>query len=272
MTGVGGFLGGITYKYLSKKHKVFSICRNCYDNNWKNIESHFNPDTLINFGWGGANNSKELNLPLQIDNIKNNIDLFNLSLSSGVKNFVFISSSWVYGNYTDILSENYKCNPINLYGFSKYTIENILRVCAEINNINLLIVRPFFIYGPGDNKNKFIPTIVNKCLKNEDIEINFPERQIDYLYIDDFLSGLEILLDKKANGIYNMCSGNGYKISEITEKLKIITNSKSKITYKEDNSDIKYWVGNNSKLKSFDWDSKTNIKDGLSKLIISQKQ
>ena len=70
--------------------------------------------------------------------------------NNGIKRFVFISSSMVYGNFYAPASESHVCLPVNYYGILKLAGEQLVRSYCELNDIDWIIVRPSAVYGPGD--------------------------------------------------------------------------------------------------------------------------
>ena len=271
VTGTNGFLGGAIYNFLSHKYNVYpfghrqlNLIREGLDFDKKHIIKNIKPETLINFGWGGSSDSKYLNNIEQFDNIKTCIDLFNFAVEVGVKTFIQISSSWRYTHRYGI----------NNYGLCKGWTDNILARMASLNNIKILTIVPYWIYGPNDKKNRFIPKIINSCLKNEKIELHPAQNLVDYLYVSDFCEAAQTILEKGNNfEIYNICSGNGYKIQDIVEKIKFLTDSKSKINFNLDyppGFNIE-WIGDNSNLRNLGWEQKINIIDGLKETIEYEK-
>lgn len=265
ITGSTGFLGEATYRFLSHKHNVFPLStRSTHNlNKLKDfVKNKVKPDILINFGWGGGSNSKDLNSIEQFDNIKTCIDLFNFAVECGVKRFIQISSSW---KYSDVYG-------FNNYGYCKGKVDEILYRMGLNSHIKVIKVLPWWVYGPNDKENRFIPTIINKCLKNEKIELHPAQNFVDYIYVLDFVEGLNIILEKAdyfGDFDYNICSGNGYKIKDLVEGIKSLTNSKSELNFNKlypYNFNME-WIGCNKKIKELGWSHKVSIEEGLKKTI-----
>ena len=268
MTGYTGFLGKALCEVLNVEHNIFHIpSKNI--NRLNEISINQNQSIFIHMGWGGASNNKDLNSSIQIENIKQSIDLFYFALNLGVTHFFFVSTSWVYGKYSKICNENDLCEPKNLYGFSKLKVEEIWQELCNKNNMKLTIIRPFWIFGEGDKENRFIPTIINKCLKNEKIELNKCNHFVNYLHVSQFCSAFKILVDKQAEGIYNICNDFPNKVEFIIKQIAEITNSSSNITFNKPYSSdfINCWDGDNTKLKCFDWKNKLTLTEGLNQTI-----
>lgn len=267
ITGTSGFLGGAVYNSLAHKHNVypfghrqFNVIRNGEDFNKKHIIKNVKPDIIINFGWGGGSDSKYLDSIEQFDNIKTCIDLFNFGIDVGVKRFIQIGSSWQY----------FETFGYNNYGFCKFLAKEILKKMAITSNIKMESITPWWIYGPNDKENRFIPKIINFCLKNEPISLHPAQNLVDYLFIEDFVSAVALIVEKNDGQVsHNLCSGHGYKTQNIVEKIKLLTNSKSIITYdKEYPAGFNMeWIGNNSKIRKLGWTEKVSLEEGLIKTI-----
>ena len=259
ITGSNGFLGGSTYRYLSNKYKVFALDHNFSYYGQYLVRDRTKPSTIIHFGWGGAKNSNDLNNLKQIDNIPNTIELFKFGMYIGIQKFIFVGSSWQYSRYGS-----------NLYSFSKNKTHEILQKLCETNDIKYNLIIPFWIYGPNDHKNRFIPKIINLCINNQEICLHPSENLIDYLFIKDFVSAIEMVLNNGKNlESYDICSSSRYKIKDITEGIKSLTNSQSRIIYNKEyppNFNME-WVGNNYKLTDLGWLPMVRIEEGLKETV-----
>jgi nucleoside-diphosphate-sugar epimerase len=103
------------------------------------------------------------------------------------------------------------------------------------------------------------------------MELNSCESIIDYLYITDFVKGLEKIIDYRLCGIYNICSGTQLKVKDIIDTIQQLTGSKNKITYNKalnrDNFPT-YICGSSTKLQTLiDWKPTTTIIAGLTATI-----
>jgi nucleoside-diphosphate-sugar epimerase len=83
-------------------------------------------------------------------NVEGATRLARAALESGVRRFVFISSIGVLGNRSDHpLTEADTPSPVDLYACSKHKAElQLARLCAG-TSMDLVILRPTLVYGPG---------------------------------------------------------------------------------------------------------------------------
>lgn len=286
ITGGNGFLGSNLVKYfLNKGYDILVISKNSnnllniineiqfIDNIDKNIIHQFKPDIVIHCAWEGGNNYNDIN---HIDQISKNIPL-GIELLDIISNlekkpkFIGFGTFVEYGFLTTKAKEEDKENPINFYGVSKNAFKNISKVYCEQNNIQWMWIRPCYVYGPGDVTTRLIPSIINKLINKQEVILNSCDTIIDYLYIDDFCIVLNKLIEYDLEGIFNICSGEEYKLTDIIEFIfKNISPDVNPIF--NPNLDrkysSKYICGSNEKLKSkTDWKNNINIQKGLLQTI-----
>lgn len=292
ITGGNGFLGlSLIKKLVSNSHKVLVFSPN--SNNLKDVidivEYHsastvdilkyelvirkFEPDVVVHCGWSGGSSYASTNSLSQFyDNIDPSIKLIEL-LSSLPKKpmFVGFGSFAEYGVHHNSITETHSTNPLNLYGLSKLTFMNFSKMFCSMSSMEWMWIRPCYVYGPGDVPTRLIPSLISKFLKNQDVILDECNSTIDYLFIDDFVNQIYILIVKKATGIFNLCSGNQYKVRDIVNFLHKNINCTSKVTYDSslNRSTIPNYVcGSSLKLiTETKYNNLISIQDGLIKTI-----
>lgn len=89
-------------------------------------------------------------------NVEGTLNLARQAARAGVRRFVFISSIKVNGENT-LLGKPYRADddpaPVDAYGISKYEAEQGLRDLASATSMELVIIRPVLVYGPGVKAN-----------------------------------------------------------------------------------------------------------------------
>ena len=84
------------------------------------------------------------------------INLLELSKEHGVKKFIYISSSMVYGDFTDDVTEDTVCNPQGQYGILKLAGEWLVKDYARKGYFDYTIIRPSAVYGPLDVEDRVV--------------------------------------------------------------------------------------------------------------------
>lgn len=156
-----------------------------------------------------------------------------------LKKFIYASSSCVYGNSNE-MSEKTVISPYDTpYAINKYVGELYGKYYAEIHKIPLVCARIFNSFGPGELPGQYrnvIPNFIKKALLNEDIVITGSgDETRDFTYVNDTVSLLIKLSDSSFNNaeIFNAGTGIKTSINYLANKIIELTNSNSKIIYKE---------------------------------------
>ena len=132
----------------------------------------------------------------------------------------------------------------------------------------MTVLRPYLIYGPKQDVNRFLPSIIKGCLKNKKFPSSKGDQLRDFLYIDDAVEAIiKSLTNKNAKGqIINIGSGKPKLIKNVIEKVKKISKG-GKPQYgmfKLRKFDIPELYPNISKVKNkIKWKPKIILKRGL---------
>ena len=207
-------------------------------------------------------------------NVKATENILNSILETNQKpHFIFSSSREVYGDLKTeyCFYENSKCNPQNIYGKSKLNAEIIIE--KHKNKFPITILRLANVYGGvKDNKNRFIPQLLNSINENSHFKLNGQGKHLDFVHIDDVIEIISKFSTTETNdnhfSIYNIASGKTQCLDSIIRKfinndLCIITNPKN---YEVQNTAI-----NNNKICDLFNYSFKSFESELEKLINSKK-
>jgi nucleoside-diphosphate-sugar epimerase len=168
LTGSSGFIGGVLLKRLSLINNLdvnASAHRFSYFNNTFGIDpprfNIFDFDIVLhlagqsNFYQTGSKELVQIN-ELRFSNINFTLFLARLAAVSGVKRFLFLSSAKVNGACSEpgiALSETIKAPYLDPYGQSKLEAEEGLRQISAETGMEVVIIRPPLVYGPGVKAN-----------------------------------------------------------------------------------------------------------------------
>ena len=165
--------------------------------------------------------------PTDNNNLDSVINMLNISKKSGVKRFIFTSSSAVYGNpkYTPI-DENHPTNPLSPYGLHKLVGEQYCKLYSDVYGLDTVSLRYFNAYGERMSNEGAYKSVISvfkeQHKKKEPLNIvNDGEQRRDYVHVDDIVKANLICgfkKDKPFNGeIYNVGSGVAYSVNEIAD-------------------------------------------------------
>ncbi len=149
----------------------------------------------------------------------------------GVKRFVYVSSSMIYGNFVDGTREDHVANPVNIYGEAKLTGERLTQQFGRAHGLEYVIARPSGVYGAGDIPDRVLSKFFAAAMKNEKINVHDANNRVDFTYVEDTADGIIkcALEEKAANQIFNITAGSATSLGEAAEKIIKLTGSQSKI-------------------------------------------
>jgi UDP-glucose 4-epimerase len=184
-------------------------------------------DIDIVFHLASASVPSSSNIDVQQD-VQNNlfptIDILENMVKIGVKKIVYFSSGGaVYGESEKPCSEESSLNPISSYGITKLINEKYIKLYSRIHGIEHLIIRPSNPFGPRQGHYQaqgVISTFLRKIKNNEDIIVfGDGSNRKDYIYIEDLISIVYNLMSLKAQGIFNVASGEQTSLNEIIKAI-----------------------------------------------------
>jgi len=230
-------------------------------------------DYVLNVG-GYVNHANYFNdgdkvFKVHFNGTKNLVNCIN---KSGLKSFVQIGSSDEYGKNSAPQNENQRELPISPYSFAKVAATHFLQMLHRTEGFPAVILRPFLVYGPEQDGNRFIPQIIKGCINNDNFPTSAGEQQRDFCYIDDIVDVILLALsNEKAHGeVINIASGEPITIREtINIVQKIVGYGKpefGKIPYRKcENMTL---FADISKAKELlKWTPEVAIEDGLQRTI-----
>merc|ERR1711884_997224 len=159
--------------------------------------------------------------------------LMELSHKFGVKNFVFASSSSVYGGSKNVLfsEEENVDNPVSPYAASKKACELLAYTYHHLYKLNITGLRFFTVYGPRGRPDmapfKFIDR-VSRGVEMQQFGDGSSSR--DYTYISDIVDGVVRAIDRPyPYQIFNLGKGDGTSLKEFISLVEKHTGKRANI-------------------------------------------
>ncbi len=293
ITGANGFVGqSLITKLLEKKEQVYALTMSNTkktekllgtSNIFKADLTNYNliekiiakvmPQTIYHLAAypdKGANMS-DIKASFR-SNVLGTLNLLMASNKVKYKSFIFAGSLKEYGNQPVPFKENYPLNPMSSYAASKTAAEQYCSLFISLNK-PITCLRFATIYGPGQNQNTLISSVIKSALSNKDIMITSGEQARDFLYIDDAVGALIKSANKlhPQGEVYNIGSGSEISIIDIVKKLVILCKSKSQIkrgAVLQRRNEVMHMYGDILKAKNtLKWIPKTSLDEGLLKKI-----
>jgi len=141
---------------------------------------------------------------------------------ASVQRLVFISSSFVYGNFvTDCAAEDHPLAPIDIYGATKLSGEILCRSYCQSLGVELVVARPSAVYGPYDTNHRVVQICVEAALAGQPLHLHVPNSPLDFTFVEDLADGLirALLVPDAAGRTFNLTGGKGRTLEELAAIL-----------------------------------------------------
>ncbi len=125
-------------------------------------------------------------------NVVYNKELVEISVSSGVKNFHYIST---YSSSTD----GFEFSPQTFYAGTKYVSERLLETYAFCDLINVSIIEVYDIYGPNQPHRRLFNYCFDSLLAGKHIQISDGEQEISLIHVEDVIAGIFCIVSEQSN-------------------------------------------------------------------------
>jgi len=276
ITGSSGFIGKNLKEELLKKDFLIEAFNSAQGDiastklNFQNISHvfHLAGKSFVPDSWKNPEEFDRVN----IEGTKNVLEFCKENGAS----LTFVSS-YVYGIPEKLpISEMHRLHPSNPYAQSKKRAEDFCIYYRSTYKLPVTIIRPFNIYGKHQPEYFLIPEIIKQLNDSSLPEITLqdlkPKR--DYLYMDDFISAIIKLFEKKLQGTFNAGSGYSMSVQEIVDIIfKVSDKSKPiKSTEAVRKNEIPDVVADISKLKKeTDWEPKISFEEGIKRILEAEK-
>lgn len=174
-------------------------------------------DVFIHLGWKGITGSDRQNSDLQRNNLLDSTFALKLAQKCHCKTFFFAGSQAEYGDIREMNYEKQKetneLNPTTKYGYYKNLFGYYL--LKEKQDMKAYHGRIFSVYGPNDQPNSLIETMIKTKIEGKKMLLGPCEHDWNFTYIDDISNMILGLIKSGApSGIYNLASKDTRPLKE----------------------------------------------------------
>lgn len=234
VTGGTGFVGQALLPRLSRRGEVVALCRPGSE-----------PEAISGVRWLPQDLADPLDesvLPERVDAVfhlaqstryrefpDGAIDMLEINTAStlrlldycrrvGGRGFALASTGAIYATGQEPAKESDTPRPGNFYAASKLAAEQIATPYGELMNVHVL--RPFFVYGPGQQADRFIPGLIGRVRQRQQVRLAGEDGiRLNPVYVDDAVEMLLGTLGLEGSGILNLAGAGVHSIREIAEMI-----------------------------------------------------
>ncbi|UKK97593.1 NAD-dependent epimerase/dehydratase family protein [Brevibacillus brevis] len=171
-------------------------------------------------------------------------------------------------------------NHLQPYNLTKRQFREWGKCLADTSSLQFINVRLEHVYGPYDNTNKFVPSVIKSCLENQpELRLTEGKQARDFIYVEDVVSAYRVLLAHAARlpaGFteYQVGTGTATSIREFVELVHQMTHSRTvlkfgSITYSD--REIMHSQADTRSLQALGWKHRVKLEDGLRKVMATFK-
>jgi UDP-glucose 4-epimerase len=152
------------------------------------------------------------------------LNLLEVAKKYNIAKFVYISSSMVYGDFDNDVTEDAICNPQGQYGIMKLSGEWLVKDYARRTGMSYIIIRPSAVYGPLDVEDRVISKFILTAMRDGVIKVNGANETLDFTYVDDAADGIvAATLSEHCNRTYNITKSHSKTLLEAAQlAVKIV--------------------------------------------------
>ena len=205
-------------------------------------------------------------------NVNGTITLLEAARKSDVKNFVYASSSSVYGGNKKLpFSESDSVDsPISPYAATKKSTELLAHTWSHLYGLPTTGLRFFTVYGPWGRPDMALFNFTKNISEGKPIEVyNFGNMTRNFTYVDDIVSGTITVLDADLPvGVMNIGGDTEEKLTRFIEVIeKNIGRTAEKKMMPMQPGDVPSTVADISKLRALGWAPTTRIDVGIKNFV-----
>jgi len=220
----------------------------------------------------GVGASLENPLEYQDVNIRGTQNLLDLARMWGVKQFIFASSSTVYGlnPRTPWSEEDLEVLPVSPYAVTKVCAEHLGRIYSYLYGIRFLALRLFSIYGPRQRPDLVIHRFARRIRCGKPVPVYGDGTTVrDYTFIEDAARGIRAAMDyeKSPFEVFNIGSSREVSLIEVVRALANVSGLAVRYDYcSRHSADVPRTLADIRKAKRLlGYEPATGFEDGLYK-------
>jgi nucleoside-diphosphate-sugar epimerase len=194
------------------------------------------------------------------------LNLLELSSKYNVGRFTYISSSMVYGDFTDNVTEDAVCNPQGQYAIMKYAGELLVKDYTRQHKLPHTIIRPSAVYGPVDIDDRVISKFMTSAMQGKNLTVNGKMEKLDFTFVNDVAVGIvdATLSSKAKNNTYNLTRSKAVSLYEAAQTVsQIVGKGNIDVKQKDKNFPSRGSLSIEKAKNDFDYNPMVDINEGF---------
>ena len=154
--------------------------------------------------------------PKNLHWVSASVALIEAAAIAGVTRIVMAGSSAEYDWHSGICCEaSTPLRPATLYGTAKHALQMIASAYLQARGVSLAWGRMFFLYGPGEDSRRLVPTVIQNLLAKKKTPVTRGDQIRDFLHVQDVAEAFVALLKSGLEGPVNIASGDPVEVKAL---------------------------------------------------------
>jgi nucleoside-diphosphate-sugar epimerase len=281
VTGATGFIGSHVVRALLKENiEVFALVRvtsskDHLEDAVKRIEGDLfdrgdveraversEPELCVHLAW---NTEPDRYLHDRTENLRllaGSVDLLRFLVQAGCQRVV------VGGTCVEVTPASLT-TAASIYAAAKTSLHTVTEQLAR-TGLSYACAHIFYPFGPGENPNRFLPTIVRKLLRGEPVAMTAGEQLRHYTHVVDLAAALSRVALTDIRGTIDLCWGEPVTVREFTAMIGEATGRKELIRYGEvpyHPDEVMRAVGNSGPLEQLAWSPPLSLQERIGETV-----
>lgn len=227
LTGATGFIGRHTLTALSDSgHEVHAVARHRGPEyagvTWHDADllagsavvREVEPEILVHLAWY-AEHGRFWTSPENLRWVAASLALLRTFADAGGQRVVMAGTCAEYEWSRAVYPEDSPLRPSTLYGAAKHGLHTVAAAYCEQMRIELAWGRLFFLYGPHEAPERFVPSLARALLAGEAAPMTSGTQRRDFLHVADAGAAFAALVSSSLVGAVNLASGEGVALRDL---------------------------------------------------------
>jgi nucleoside-diphosphate-sugar epimerase len=183
-----------------------------------------------------------------------------------IPKFVYISSSMVYGDFENDVTEDYNCKPQGQYGIMKLMGEQLVKDYTRRGCFDHVIIRPSAVYGEYDVEDRVVSKFMLSAMRGECLKVNGANETLDFTYVEDAAAGIvgATLSPTAMNGTYNITKSHSTTLLEAASlAIKIAGKGTVEVRDKDADFPSRGALNIDAAKRDFAYNPKVDVEEGF---------
>lgn len=187
-------------------------------------------DLMIHFAAAGVNQAFDDVGTLVETNVAGTVHALRCAHKLGLARFLMVGTSGEYGP-GEGLDEEAPLRPTSEYGASRAAATLLARAFGVRRGLDVVVVRPFAVYGPYEAPYRLVPYCILRGLDGEVLQISSGVQTRDYVHVDDVAAGIAraCVAESARGACFNLCTGIETSVVEAARLIAELTGGGSAV-------------------------------------------